>query len=509
MRPTAVSRKDPAEPIGSIFTQLAGGQFYDAHLDPGERIHLEREPDNPHDRNAIRVDDHAFRPAGHLPRRVADWLAPLIDAGKVQAEGAVNGVDPGKQPARTYLKVDLHLHPKGEGIMTTVADPVGSAAAMHQAVLQVWNLMKDWTDPDAARGVGRPMMTLDTAQSAPETRMLLALIRSRGRALGSELAGKAAADAQDWLKGVTIGEPSHHERVTLWPLHAAARLDAPGYTLLQKALAQKTAEVREVSESGSVPELMVENRSDRPVLIPAGELLVGAKQDRAVNATVVIAPRMSRVIPVSCVEQGRWDLTSSRFASGRYATPSLRSGITSSMASSRAAFGEERSDQGEVWDAVASFLQRTGARSSTGSLSHAFEAAEQKIKEYREALPLPAGAAGVMVAVDGVVVGADLFDHPETMAALWPRLSEGYFLEAVAAGQGDSRGPGARKATRTTAQTFIEDMAAGISALDVDEGPGRRLEIEGQQCTGSGLWFAGRVCHVAGFGKPESPRNPQ
>lgn len=205
MKPRAHSRKEPFEPvepvepvepgetIGAIFTQLAGGQFYGADLASGDPIHLEREPDNPHDRNAIRVDDHAFRPAGHLPRRVADWLAPLIDAGKVQAEGAVNGVDGTKQPPRTYLKVDLYLHPKGEGIMKMKADPVRSAAAMHQVVLQVWNLVKGWTDPEAARSVGRQLIGLSTDSQTPQTRMLLNLIRSRGRALEAA-AGERAAD---------------------------------------------------------------------------------------------------------------------------------------------------------------------------------------------------------------------------------------------------------------------------------------------------------------------------
>ncbi len=209
MRPAALSRKEPFEPvepvepvdpIGSIFTQLAGARFYNATLAYGERIHLEREPDNPHDSHAIRVDDHAFHPAGHLPRRVADWLAPLIDAGKVQVEGAVNGVDRTRQPSRAYLKLDLHLHPKGEAILKMQADPVGSASAMHQAVLQVWNLMKEWTDPDAARSVGRQLIGLATDQRAPETRMLLNLIRSRGRALEAA----AGAFLRDLAAGLRV-----------------------------------------------------------------------------------------------------------------------------------------------------------------------------------------------------------------------------------------------------------------------------------------------------------------
>ncbi|MGD9548137.1 MAG: DUF6569 family protein [Candidatus Krumholzibacteriia bacterium] len=505
MRPSTVSRKVPGEPIGPVFTQLAGAQFYHAALARGERIHLEREPDNPHDRNAIRVDDHAFRPAGHLPRRVADWLAPLIDAGKVQAEGVVNGVDRTRQPPRTYLKVDLYLHPKGEGIMKMQADPVGSAEAMHQAVLQVWNLMKDWTDPDAARGVGRPLMTLDPAQSAPETRLLLALIRSRGRALEAAAAERAADEVRGWMDQFGLGEAIHHEGVTLWPLHGAAVVDEPSYLLLQEALAKNLAEVREVSDQGHVPELMVENRSDRPVLIPAGEILVGAKQDRTVNATVIIEARSEHTIAVSCVEQGRWAFSSRSFAAGRYSTPSVRSKIAASMSASRMHGGRGHSDQGAVWSEVASFVRETGAQSRTGSLSHAFEAADEKIKEYRGAMPLPDDAAGVMVAAGGKILGADLFDHPATLKALWPRLSEGYFLEAVT-GRGrrvrePDDPPRGKETAGTEAELFLRDLAAGVKVVEGAEGPGLQLEIDGDRCSGAGLWFAGRACHVAGFGK--------
>ena len=62
----------------------------------------------------------------------------------------------------------------------------------------------------------------------------------------------------------------------------------------------------EVSRGGSVPELKVVNKSDRMLLILDGEELVGAKQNRIVNTTILIAGNTATVIPVSCVEQGRW-----------------------------------------------------------------------------------------------------------------------------------------------------------------------------------------------------------
>ena len=72
----------------------------------------------------------------------------------------------------------------------------------------------------------------------------------------------------------------------------------------------------EVSEQGDVPNLLFENLGDRKVLLVDGDELVGAKQNRIINTTILLGGKSSTVIPVSCVEQGRWSYDSPRFDSG-------------------------------------------------------------------------------------------------------------------------------------------------------------------------------------------------
>jgi hypothetical protein len=61
------------------------------------------------------------------------------------------------------------------------------------------------------------------------------------------------------------------------------------------------------------------------VLILDGEELVGAKQNRIVNTTILVAAGAEIVIPVSCVEQGRWTYKSDAFSSKhRVMSPSIR-----------------------------------------------------------------------------------------------------------------------------------------------------------------------------------------
>ena len=95
----------------------------------------------------------------------------------------------------------------------------------------------------------------------------------------------------------------------------------------------------EVSDDGSVPELNVSNKGNRPILIPEGEILVGAKQNRVVNVTVLVAAHSEFTVPVSCVEQGRWRYQSREFRSEYCATPSLRSKKMRSVQRNRAECG--------------------------------------------------------------------------------------------------------------------------------------------------------------------------
>jgi SWI/SNF-related matrix-associated actin-dependent regulator of chromatin subfamily A3 len=53
--------------LGSVFTEIAGMQYYEADVESGEKVQLEREPENEHDKNAIRVENKHFKQAGHVP----------------------------------------------------------------------------------------------------------------------------------------------------------------------------------------------------------------------------------------------------------------------------------------------------------------------------------------------------------------------------------------------------------------------------------------------------------
>ncbi len=102
-----------------------------------------------------------------------------------------------------------------------------------------------------------------------------------------------------------LDEPITHRGIVVVPLFPR-RDPGAAYTTLDPAL-RRGLRITETSAAGSVPELVVANPLDEWVLLYDGEELVGAKQNRILNLTVLVAAESVTPIPVSCVEAGRWD----------------------------------------------------------------------------------------------------------------------------------------------------------------------------------------------------------
>lgn len=87
------------------------------------------------------------------------------------------------------------------------------------------------------------------------------------------------------------------------------------YATLDDALAAEWIEVTEFTETGEVPRIKIINHSAHMVFMMAGEQLMGCKQNRVVNASIMVPPRSEVPLPVTCVERGRWGYSSSGFSS--------------------------------------------------------------------------------------------------------------------------------------------------------------------------------------------------
>ena len=160
--------------------------------------------------------------------------------------------------------------------------------------------------------------------------------------MSQEQAGKTL---RPFTKTLQVGDPIGHLNLTLVHLRGGGhgRLD---YLLGQEALASSQLTITEIGEHGSVPELLAVNTSQQMVLLLDGEELVGAKQNRILNTSVLLPTNSKTKIPVSCVEQGRWRHVSHEFAPGSYSPAKLRARKSRDVSRSYEAVGAAHSDQG-------------------------------------------------------------------------------------------------------------------------------------------------------------------
>ena len=232
--------------------------------------------------------------------------------------------------------------------------------------------------------------------------------------------------------GIRVGPSISHESLTVFPLFADSQGQVD-YLLSDEALQSGSVTVQEISEGGSVPELMVENKGDRRVLFLEGEELVGAKQNRILNSSVLLPARSKTKIPVSCVERGRWAYQSSHFGhGGRHSPSQLRYSVKSSVTESLLDGAGHCSDQGMVWSEVEKQQKSYAVRSPTFAMADTFTANQDKIDQYADQFQYPEGAIGLAVAIGDKLVAVDMFDKSTTCQKVWRRLLSGFMLDGMA-----------------------------------------------------------------------------
>ncbi len=300
------------------------------------------------------------------------------------------------------------------------------------------------------------------------------------------------------LGNIVTGEPRSHGALTVIPLLAPLLAEPTWLTLAE---AGDRVRLTEMSESGSVPELTVENRADRPLLLIDGEELVGAKQNRVLNTTVLVAAGATVTIPVSCVEQGRWSYRGRDFKSSDSTLfASLRRQKAEAVTRSARAGHGHRSDQGDVWEALSARAAEHGVASPTGAMRDFYHRYDEEIAGAREALAATPGQVGAAVYLGGRWVGLELLAGPGLFERTWPRLCAGYAADAV--GQ-------RRRARMTPSVSRLLATLPGCPAEVVRAvGLGTEYRLGGDRTAGAALVVDDSVVHLMAFPAPSHSKRP-
>lgn len=300
------------------------------------------------------------------------------------------------------------------------------------------------------------------------------------------------------LRSISLGNKSNFRNLTLFPLLSRSNA-RPDYLTLDAALAHGGACIREVPLEAEVEALQFINPCPLPVLICDGQALVGANQNRVINVTVLAPPAATLQLPVCCVESGRWSprldnlhsADHTQFARGRRVR---NAAVSASLRSN----GTHIVDQFTVWAEINAKSARMAVDSPTDAMSDIFAQHADQVDAFVNAFqPLPL-QVGAVFAIGNRIAGLELFDSPDTLAAMLPKLLRSYALDALETVDQDRDRIGRNQATAflRLARRAHEECYPGI-------GLGEELRVAGREIVGGGLVFEEKLLHMAAFAQPE------
>ena len=320
--------------------------------------------------------------------------------------------------------------------------------------------------------------------------------------------------------------PMTSGRLTLLPF-TCTRPGKTRYVLLAAAIGRGRLTVTEVGDGGSVPYLKAVNQGPWPVLIFDGEELVGAKQNRIVNTTILVGVGET-ILPVSCVEHGRWSQRSRAFAAGDWTShPRLRREkelqVRSALASNpvasnprtpagperpqRERAGFYRADQGAVWQEVERQSRDLGVDSRTGAMADAYQERAHDLDQLLAAfgrqgskaspgdVPVE-GMVGAAVFLDGALLCLDALWSVRRFRQIYPKLLRGYALESL-------QTPPVKRPVATDPEAEVLRLFAELVSADplaragVDLGTD--LRVQTKTALGAGLAFEDDLLQLSVF----------
>jgi hypothetical protein len=329
------------------------------------------------------------------------------------------------------------------------------------------------------------------------------------------------AGEQPSVSGYKVLEPIGHGSLTVFPVAASRSYATSEFMTLDEGLRSGEVIVTEYGnvrglmrrrpapavqvQSAEVNRLVLINNAKRPLLLLAGEIVTGGKQDRVIGKDRIVPPESDPVdLSVFCVEPGRWVASSQHFGtSGATYGGGIGSGngavggTLMAQPSVRAkAMGDK--DQAEVWAEVRKQQQSmvveveaaaspvsTQEIQSTSSYARVMENKDVKEKVDEIAAPIQQNyeslikqlrdrkAVGVVVAVNGRIIWADVFASTELLERYWPKLVRSYASEAVVTrAKGGAVSP-------AQAEAFLAEMEGRRETIEIEPGVYRHTEANG------------------------------
>jgi len=310
--------------------------------------------------------------------------------------------------------------------------------------------------------------------------------------------------------GYSLLSPIRSGNLTVFPVIAGKSYETAEFLTLDEGLRSGDVVVTEAGQArglirrrpgepaiihpvrdAEVNRLVLVNNSKRPLLLLAGEIVTGGKQDRVIGKDRIVPAESDPVdLSVFCVEPGRWVAANGKNEFG--SAGGVIGGILASPAVRGSAMAAK--NQQQVWDnvgkskqALAAVVPAPAAAEVNSTTSYARVMDNKEVQQQVDAVAEPVkrnyesvirqlrdkNAVGVVVAVNGEIVWADIFASTQLLQKYWPKLVRSYATEAVV-----TRAKGGEVSLKD-AQKFLDNLQGRHETADTEPGVYRQTEITG------------------------------
>ena len=291
------------------------------------------------------------------------------------------------------------------------------------------------------------------------------------------------------IKEATIGKPKTRLSTTIYPIFL------PDNSPKNIKIATDDLIVSEL-ESASVPQIQVHNPTDNLLLIPAGKVLSGGRQTRTVNVSILVAAGSTIIIPVSCVEAGRW-YGERRFEdSKRFASRRVRMDMQRGVARNVKNLRMKMSDQGAVWDSIDAELISRHLSSDTKNFLFAEESLNDEkerfaaVQELLNEGPEPE-QNGIAIAQGDEIVSVEMFASPDALKSSYEALIRSAIF--------DSPDKKVKSPSEDAVQAFLDQILSAETTEATGVGLGTEYHIENDKFVAHALAYEGKFLHANAF----------
>lgn len=297
------------------------------------------------------------------------------------------------------------------------------------------------------------------------------------------------------------------------------------YLTLKRGISAGFVEITEC-EVSTVGTVLARNNANIPLVLIDGDEIVGAKQNRIMNRSLIIPPKTTLRVSVSCTEQGRWHYGRSRrnhygrdeylnrvnFSNSsednfeelrefennqpdnHFESSDFAADFSTRLAKSNDLF-EEKNCQSTVWNSISNLEDRTSFRSRTSALHDNFENHRSRHNEYLKNFKLEFGQCGAIFIINGEIKGLELFHNPLIYQEYHEKIFRSYIMEAITKNYSSY----CSDISFYEIEAFLREISYSRFRNSKDEGIGRHMNFANRYGTGSVLMDGRNLVHLNYF----------